>query len=46
MINFDELFKNHQATRTDCGSLSIITYKNPNHSKTGFVIFLTTNSQP
>lgn len=27
MINFDELFKNHQATRTDCGPLSIITYK-------------------
>jgi hypothetical protein len=29
MINFDELFKNHQATRTDCGPLSIITYKKP-----------------
>lgn len=29
MINFDELFKNHQATRVDCGPLSIITYKKP-----------------
>lgn len=29
MINFDELFKNHKATRTDCGPLSIITYKKP-----------------
>ena len=29
MINFNELFKNHKATRTDCGPLSIITYKKP-----------------
>lgn len=27
MIDFNELFKNHQATRVDCGPLSIITYK-------------------
>lgn len=35
MINFDELFKNHQATRTDCGSLSIITYKKPESFENG-----------
>ena len=35
MINFDELFKNHQATRTDCGPLSIITYKKPDSFEHG-----------
>lgn len=35
MINFDELFKNHQATRTDCGPLSIITYKKPDSFENG-----------
>lgn len=35
MIDFDELFKNHQATRTDCGSLSIITYKKPESFENG-----------
>ena len=35
MINFDELFKNHKATRTDCGPLSIITYKKPDSFENG-----------
>ena len=35
MINFNELFKNHQATRTDCGPLSIITYKKPDSFENG-----------
>ena len=35
MINFDELFKNHQATRVDCGPLSIITYKKPDSFEHG-----------
>lgn len=35
MINFDELFKNHQASRVDCGSLSIITYKKPDSFESG-----------
>ena len=35
MINFDELFKKHQATRVDCGSLSIITYKKPDSFENG-----------
>lgn len=35
MINFDELFKNHQASRTDCGPLSIITYKKPDSFENG-----------
>lgn len=35
MINFDELFKNHQATRIDCGPLSIITYKKPDSFENG-----------
>lgn len=35
MINFDELFKNHQATCTDCGPLSIITYKKPDSFENG-----------
>lgn len=35
MINLNELFKNHQATRTDCGSLSIITYKKPDSFENG-----------
>lgn len=35
MINFDELFKNHQTTRTDCGPLSIITYKKPDSFENG-----------
>ena len=35
MINFDELFKNHQASRVDCGPLSIITYKKPDSFENG-----------
>lgn len=35
MIDFDELFKNHQASRTDCGPLSIITYKKPDSFENG-----------
>ena len=35
MINFNELFKNHKATRTDCGPLSIITYKKPDSFENG-----------
>lgn len=35
MINFDELFKNHQASRIDCGALSIITYKKPDSFENG-----------
>lgn len=35
MIDFDELFKNHKATRTDCGPLSIITYKKPDSFENG-----------
>ena len=35
MIDFDELFKNHQATRVDCGPLSIITYKKPDSFEHG-----------
>lgn len=35
MINFDELFKNHKATRIDCGPLSIITYKKPDSFENG-----------
>lgn len=35
MINFDELFKNHKATRTNCGPLSIITYKKPKSFENG-----------
>lgn len=35
MIDFDELFKNHQATRVDCGPLSIITYKKPDSFENG-----------
>lgn len=35
MIDFNELFKKHQATRTDCGPLSIITYKKPDSFENG-----------
>lgn len=35
MINFDELFKNHQTSRIDCGALSIITYKKPDSFEHG-----------
>ena len=35
MIDFNELFKNHKATRTDCGPLSIITYKKPDSFENG-----------
>lgn len=35
MIDLDTLFKNHQATRTDCGPLSIITYKKPESFENG-----------
>ena len=35
MIDFNELFKKHQATRTDCGPLSIITYKKSDSFENG-----------
>lgn len=35
MIDFNELFRKHQATRTDCGPLSIITYKKPDSFENG-----------
>ena len=46
MIDFDELFKTTKPRAPIVDHFPLLRIKSPNHSKTGFAIFLTTNSQP